>query len=75
MDERGGVVPEHRDVWDLLPPHHGRSQVFGQVMLVAERTLSGVDVDHWHGLVSPWNCDGRRIDAGILPTPSTERSV
>src|ERR1700723_195845 len=51
MDERGGVLAEHRDVGYLLDVHEGSGQVRGQLVLVGEGAGGSVDVDHRHCVV------------------------
>jgi hypothetical protein len=48
VDEGGGAVLEQRDGGYLLPAHDRRGQLLGQVMMVRECSLSGIDVDHRH---------------------------
>src|SRR5258706_4115104 len=48
MHEGGGVLPEHRDVRDLLDRHQLCRQALGQCMGIGEGPLGGVDVDHRH---------------------------
>jgi len=48
MDERGGVLAEHRDVGHLLNGHDGGGKVRGQSVLIGERARDGVNVNHRH---------------------------
>jgi hypothetical protein len=48
MDERGGVLPEHRDVRHTLDDHDGGRQVDGELVFVGEGADGGVHVDHGH---------------------------
>src|SRR5487761_83555 len=52
MHEGGGVIPKQRKVGHLLPPHHGAGEILGQLVLVFESSLGGVNVDHRHGFYS-----------------------
>jgi hypothetical protein len=49
VHERSGVLPEHRDVRNLLDGHHRGREVGGEAMRVDERTGLGEDIDHRHG--------------------------
>ena len=44
MDERGGVLAEHRDDGHLLNGHDSGGKVRGQFVLIRERARDGVDV-------------------------------
>src|SRR6185312_11107469 len=53
MDERGGVLSEHRDVRDSFNSHQGGREVLGELRCIGERPGSGVDVNHRHGKEPP----------------------
>ena len=48
MNERGRVVPEHRNVGDLLNGLDEGGGVSGQRVDVRERAGGSIDVDHGH---------------------------
>jgi hypothetical protein len=49
VHESGGILPEHRDIGNLLDLHHGRSEIDCQLMGVRERAGTRVNIDHGHG--------------------------
>ena len=48
VDERRGVLAEHRDFGYPFDGHHGGGEVVSQRVRVGERACCGVDVDHRH---------------------------
>ena len=53
MHESGRVVPEQRQVWHLLPPHHCGGEVLRERVIISERPVRRVHVDHRHCWMAP----------------------
>src|SRR5229473_4756975 len=70
VDERRGVLAEHRDVRDLFDLHQCGSQVACEGFWIRERTGRGVDVDHRHGFFSYCLTAATFAAASINPTTS-----
>src|SRR5229473_3739232 len=54
VDERRGVLAEHRDVRNLLDLHQRGGQVAREGLWICKRTGGGIDVDHRHGFFSSY---------------------
>src|ERR1700682_2239242 len=49
VDESRGVLTEHWNVRNLLNLHQRGGELARERLRIFERSLGGVDVDHWHG--------------------------
>ena len=61
VDERGGVLAEHRDVRYSFDGHDGRGEVAGERVRVGEGACCGVDVDHRHVSGSVLDCPAKCV--------------
>ena len=74
MDEGGGVLAEHRDVWHLLDGHQRPGEVLRELERVSERPGNGIDVDHGHGL-APFAPGYAGVTWAVRSQPLTETPI